>query len=787
MTKEVNLKLKMVNLNTLLNNSSYIKNLENTKKIENIKDGDIIKKKLLKYYLKKSKSSNKITKNDNKSQNINTNYTSENILLFPNEKSLKNKSKSEIKKIKKNNNISFSFNNKINKIKIKNKYRSISLENPLKNKIKTFIKKNNNKYTEINTYPFNFNNLKLFNISKDKEINKEKKKTKKNILIKSKFKKEIPIKYYFPKIEDELINIYKKINCEINPNDIIENSKINTKISKNSEKNIKICTNYISKNINDLIKKRILKKKKNKSEEKKDNNYFYTNTNPEEEIKFNILVLDNTRNQKLNSYNSLNSYSIYQILNQNDFKNRNNSFKKFHIYNKKYKDTNIKTKRHSYFEPINIKRKHSLEGLIKEKSQNIFFEYYSYFGETPNEISKKNENELKSYLNLIYLTSKLKNKINELNYTKKISNYKIESNEKEIKLKTYELIENINAMTNLSNNLTNDIILHKCQKDFTQIKLRNAYNEVNELKDKFEKNSSSANDNQKEGIKLKETYKKKIVDLNKEIENIRYKIKKNREAGINYYLNILKDGIDNRNIGLSWIVKRLLRLNYTPNINDFPDYVDNIMYNYFMRIAKNKNIILDCLQELGEIKNDIFEEKNNKDEYKIIKPILRYSLTENNILEKKKIKLNLNKNEEKLKEKLKKLLEQYSFWTISPEMKLRIESFCSNNISKKIEKNKFLINNQNNEINFDKSTKGILIIINKVFNLKNIIQNSYIEIDNLKKEIIKYIKKLLNNENIYENNSFLEKNLRKDSIKIKIIRNLIGNENKLKDITKMII
>ena len=35
-------------------------------------------------------------------------------------------------------------------------------------------------------------------------------------------------------------------------------------------------------------------------------------------------------------------------------------------------------------------------------------------------------------------------------------------------------------------------------------------------------------------------------------------------------------------------------------------------------------------------------------------------------------------------QKLEKLLEQYSFWTIGPEIKTRIDSFCSNNITNTI-------------------------------------------------------------------------------------------------------
>ena len=109
---------------------------------------------------------------------------------------------------------------------------------------------------------------------------------------------------------------------------------------------------------------------------------------------------------------------------------------------------------------------------------------------------------------------------------------------------------------------------------------------------------------------IKETYNNKIMKLKDEIETLNIKIKNNKEAGIKYYLILLKEGNDNRNVGLSWIVKRLLRLDYTPKLKDFPDYINKKLYEYFITNAKTKNMILDCLQELGEIKYNLDREKN---------------------------------------------------------------------------------------------------------------------------------------------------------------------------------
>ena len=86
---------------------------------------------------------------------------------------------------------------------------------------------------------------------------------KNNTLIKGNFKKKIPIKYNFPKIENDLINVYNKINCNIKLNNTIYNNNINkTKVNISFIKNLNVFSNYIKENINDVIKHRIFELKK---------------------------------------------------------------------------------------------------------------------------------------------------------------------------------------------------------------------------------------------------------------------------------------------------------------------------------------------------------------------------------------------------------------------------------------------------------------------------------------------------------------------------------------------
>ena len=213
------------------------------------------------------------------------------------------------------------------------------------------------------------------------------------------------------------------------------------------------------------------------------------------------------------------------------------------------------------------------------------------------------------------------------------------------------------------------------------------------------------------------------------------------------------------------------------------------MLTKFIINAKNKNKILDCLQELGEIKHNLDKEKHNINQRNHEISDLKYSLNNNNSL-----------NNE-LRKQLEKLLNKFSFWVINPEIKNKINSFCLENTTKQFVKRKDYFENKINrslsfncKISQDNSyidKNEISTKINRVFELKNIIQKSYMALDELKNKIIKYIKNLLNhndeNGTINENSYSIKGKIQRNSVQIKIIRNLIGDENKLKNINQLII
>ena len=53
-----------------------------------------------------------------------------------------------------------------------------------------------------------------------------------------------------------------------------------------------------------------------------------------------------------------------------------------------------------------------------------------------------------------------------------------------------------------------------------------------------------------------------------------------------YYLNLLKNGNDTRNEGLSWVVKRLMELNIPIDSSMFPGFLDQEQIDYLIQISK---------------------------------------------------------------------------------------------------------------------------------------------------------------------------------------------------------
>ena len=75
----------------------------------------------------------------------------------------------------------------------------------------------------------------------------------------------------------------------------------------------------------------------------------------------------------------------------------------------------------------------------------------------------------------------------------------------------------------------------------------------------------------------------------------------------NYYLNILKKGIDTRKDGLSWVVKKLIELNIVLDDSIFPNFLDSKEIHFLKLISILK---FECF--LIEIAIDVFKQRQNK-------------------------------------------------------------------------------------------------------------------------------------------------------------------------------
>ena len=106
-------------------------------------------------------------------------------------------------------------------------------------------------------------------------------------------------------------------------------------------------------------------------------------------------------------------------------------------------------------------------------------------------------------------------------------------------------------------------------------------------------------------------YLEKSKNLHEEIKQLKIELNEHIKSGIEYYLEILKKGTDTRTSGLSWVVRKLLKLGYKPQLNNFPNYFDNHMIKFLIEYSKKKNENYELINELNEYKNNINKELKN--------------------------------------------------------------------------------------------------------------------------------------------------------------------------------
>ena len=340
----------------------------------------------------------------------------------------------------------------------------------------------------------------------------------------------------------------------------------------------------------------------------------------------------------------------------------------------------------------------SLQGSYEKV---ISFDLYKGIVDDKRKIEKSFHDEI------LLLKKQLENKESQIKkINDQLENAQIElENKKNIFFNNEDALNLIKEEIEKINSTISDYkIINKFQKKFSDI--QNEY-----------KNSQTIYKEQKKFNKITiPKLKAKLKEAKNEYKLIKENLNNLIKENVIYFKNLLKEGVDVRNVGLCWILFRLNELNAKVDKNDFPKFLDYNSIEYLMKYSE-KIIKINKLKILYHlIKNDNLEniEKN------LLKndPYHRKSVTGNAL----QILPNINNNNPtgniqkafikfdiKFKNKFAVLNEYYN---------KKDKEFLNNQLMniKNINVNNNLSKSMNNTFNNDKQNK-----------LKNYKENGFVE------------------------------------------------------------
>ena len=333
----------------------------------------------------------------------------------------------------------------------------------------------------------------------------------------------------------------------------------------------------------------------------------------------------------------------------------------------------------------------------------------------------------------------------------------------------YEIIDEVEKFLNIKNeknfSTKNSSVKFKLKYE-EKIKMYREYNSIHEdILKEIQNYGEKFNNIQIELDVIISTIKKKIEEINEDSNQMISIQKKLSHNQISYYLKILKEGLDTRDEGLSWIIIRLIELNVHIDYSLFPDFLDLQQIKYLIQISKYEyeinqlKIILEFLREKEtgtknanlKIFSSINEEgllsSNYFNKGENIK--FDYNKTNNNLKSEKlllKLKLMksnsllLNNNSNFFDTENKKLEFENKLVDLNTKQLKRKLSLCvidkKSNITNKKENNNNL--NKLQMISTDKKSKyfyDILKILEKINNINNLLN------EKREKEIINFSEK----------------------------------------------
>ena len=333
----------------------------------------------------------------------------------------------------------------------------------------------------------------------------------------------------------------------------------------------------------------------------------------------------------------------------------------------------------------------------------------------------------------------------------------------------YEIIDEVEKFLNIKNekNFSTKYSSVKFKLKYEEkIKMYREYNSIHEdILKEIQNYGEKFNNIQIELDVIISTIKKKIEEINEDSNQMISIQKKLSHNQISYYLKILKEGLDTRDEGLSWIIIRLIELNVHIDYSLFPDFLDLQQIKYLIQISKYEyeinqlKIILEFLREKEtgtknanlKIFSSINEEgllsSNYFNKGENIK--FDYNKTNNNLKSEKlllKLKLMksnsllLNNNSNFFDTENKKLEFENKLVDLNTKQLKRKLSLCvidkKSNITNKKENNNNL--NKLQMISTDKKSKyfyDILKILEKINNINNLLN------EKREKEIINFSEK----------------------------------------------
>ena len=272
----------------------------------------------------------------------------------------------------------------------------------------------------------------------------------------------------------------------------------------------------------------------------------------------------------------------------------------------------------------------------------------------------------------------------------------VENSSNKQKLYTEKILNEMNLKSPKKDKKNNNSIYinsKEFQEQLNLFLLREEYNtnqKIREIKEEIEKNKNKKNEKINELNEVNKSLKKLHDDKKKVIEELYM-----------HYLKILKDGVDTRNEGLSWIIREIFNLDKKVIVSFFPKFLDKLCIKYLFNVTHINMKITEIEKQIKLCKSDFKDKgiikkvaKNENEEY----------LTQRNLVTRAHLnKIKRQFSQSKINRKIKKEYcdpSKIENKLIPNEENLKISSYLNklpSTINKMEKKSKILKINENSD------------------------------------------------------------------------------------------